>query len=634
MLGLRYPGGYESEQGIFALTVDAWGRVYVAGTFTNIAGVNRSGLIRLLSNGGVDETFLLTNGLSGPVFSLLWQPGGKLLVGGGFMNYWNVSGGGPNFVTRLNPEGNVDSSFVPPFPIGLGNGFSFYSMATVSNRESYLAGKIYNAIGRTVYRIQADGRLDSTFVGPAVRNPARAMLWDEMSTRLYVAGGSELFNFPEGQSQRIEVWINGSGEFGTLARAHGTVRSMALDARGGLLVGTTSTNINGVTRTYLGRLNPDGVLDTNFNVTLDGPVYSIVPRWADDSALITGAFTSVNGVQRGGVARIWGGPVSPPALTNLPTTSTVASGETVSFSVGPVRPRGDTVQWFHNGVPVAGATGLTFQIFNPLTTHSGGYSAVVSNLSGVTTSAVTTLTVEPPDLALASLDREFSAGGELGPDGPVYTMALQPNGRILIGGSFSNIAGLPRIGIARLDGRGTLDSTFEAAWLRNSDPVYYPVMIRKIVPLPDGSILVAGRFSIRTNNNQLGGFHGVAKLRANGELDPSYYVSTTTDVLALHLAPSNQVVFGGNSSIVWSPLSNPVQSRTSTSFGGGPVLDLRSMEDGRVVAVGGFEVVRAGVARRRIARFLPSGEIDAHFNLSAVPTGMCERSPFNPTGRF
>src|SRR5689334_19773139 len=45
-------------------------------------------------------------------------------------------------------------------------------------------------------------------------------------------------------------------------------------------------------------------------------------------------------------------------------------------------------------------------------------------------------------------------------DGPVYEVAVQPDGRILIGGDFVNVGGQLHTKVARLNADGSLDPTF------------------------------------------------------------------------------------------------------------------------------------------------------------------------------
>ena len=46
------------------------------------------------------------------------------------------------------------------------------------------------------------------------------------------------------------------------------------------------------------------------------------------------------------------------------------------------------------------------------------------------------------------------------PEGPPKALAIQPDGKVLIGGSFQNVAGAPRRGVARLDVDGSVDAGF------------------------------------------------------------------------------------------------------------------------------------------------------------------------------
>src|SRR5215208_3593215 len=58
-----------------------------------------------------------------------------------------------------------------------------------------------------------------------------------------------------------------------------------------------------------------------------------------------------------------------------------------------------------------------------------------------------------PDASFAPLD-----GYQL--DGPVQALAVQPDGKIVLGGAFYTIKGTNRHGIARLDSNGSVDTSF------------------------------------------------------------------------------------------------------------------------------------------------------------------------------
>src|SRR5204863_6303879 len=96
-----------------------------------------------------------------------------------------------------------------------------------------------------------------------------------------------------------------SPSFNTGGGINGSVFALALQVDGKLLVGGDFTTFDGLSHPYLVRLNPDGTADATFNPGAgpDGPVRAITVQ-ADGRILIGGAFTNVDGVSRGRIARL------------------------------------------------------------------------------------------------------------------------------------------------------------------------------------------------------------------------------------------------------------------------------------------------------------------------------------------
>src|SRR5437867_4031822 len=119
------------------------------------------------------------------------------------------------------------------------------------------------------------------------------------------------------------------------------------------------------------------------------------------------------------------------------------------------------------------------------------------------------LTVGPPGWAQDAtiIDAGFNPG--TGADGDIFAVALQADGRILIAGRFTSVAGQSRGRIARLNSEGTLDPTFNPGSGANNN-------IRTLLVLDDGSILVGGQF---TNYNGIARSR-IARLQADGAVDP------------------------------------------------------------------------------------------------------------------
>jgi uncharacterized delta-60 repeat protein len=103
----------------------------------------------------------------------------------------------------------------------------------------------------------------------------------------------------------------------------------------------------------------------------------------------------------------------------------------------------------------------------------------------------------------------------------ISTIAIQPNGKILLGGSFQFADGLYRA-VVRLNQNGLLDPDLVTT---NS---FANTAVEQILPQPDGRIIVLGSFS------EIGGMrrNGIVRLKANGSIDPSFDPGTGVDYLS------------------------------------------------------------------------------------------------------
>jgi uncharacterized delta-60 repeat protein len=74
--------------------------------------------------------------------------------------------------------------------------------------------------------------------------------------------------------------------------ANDSVRSLAVQADGKILLGGYFTSLGGATRNRIARLNPDGTLDSTFDPNANSVVYSLAVQ-ADGKILVGGYFTSL-----------------------------------------------------------------------------------------------------------------------------------------------------------------------------------------------------------------------------------------------------------------------------------------------------------------------------------------------------
>lgn len=158
----------------------------------------------------------------------------------------------------------------------------------------------------------------------------------------------------------------------------------------------------------------------------------------------------------------------------------------------------------------------------------------------------------------------------------IRTMALQPDGHVLIGGSFTSIQGIPRSGVARVDEFGVLDTTF------NPGTGFGPWGVVDMKLQPDGRILAAGSFQT---------FNGVpcsciARLMPTGSLDTTFQT-------------------GSGFALDW----------TGTSSAPG-INRIALRPDGRIVVLGEFTEYDGG-ARQCLAQLMPDGSLDTTFQTGA-----------------
>lgn len=85
-----------------------------------------------------------------------------------------------------------------------------------------------------------------------------------------------------------------------------------------------------------------------------------------------------------------------PVISTQPSSVTVLSGGSASFSVTASGTEPLAYQWNFNTNPIAGATNSTFSLSNVTTGQAGTYTVTVSNPFGSTTSTGATLTVNTP----------------------------------------------------------------------------------------------------------------------------------------------------------------------------------------------------------------------------------------------
>jgi uncharacterized delta-60 repeat protein len=118
----------------------------------------------------------------------------------------------------------------------------------------------------------------------------------------------------------------------------------------------------------------------------------------------------------------------------------------------------------------------------------------------------------------------------------VRALALQPDGKLLIGGDFTTYNGTPRNLIARLNADGSLDASFNPGSGANFE-------VHALALQSDGKVLIGGTFTSYNGTPR----NRIARLNADGSLDASFNPGTgaNSSVYALALQPDGKLLIGG-----------------------------------------------------------------------------------------
>ncbi len=150
-----FNAGIGANGTIYALAIDTVGNVVIAGSFTQVQGVPRARVARLLPNGQLDDSFDPGPGPDGPVYSVAVQANGRVLIGGAFTTVDDVFSVG---IAKLNNDGTCDGDYVMGTGFG-GDNVYITSLTVQASGEVIVGGKFtsYGGIACSDYvRIEGD----------------------------------------------------------------------------------------------------------------------------------------------------------------------------------------------------------------------------------------------------------------------------------------------------------------------------------------------------------------------------------------------------------------------------------------------------------------------------------------------
>lgn len=698
------------ETAPYVLKPDGAGRWLIGGEFTRVNSEARTGIARLLAGGDVDRSFTSPSGLGLRVYSLSVQNDGKIWVAGSVTNLGAIR---RPAVLRLFADGSLDAAIVPEL-----NGFSEFKAVLAQADGGVIVGGTFNTINgqvrRRVARFTSAGQLDANFLPEyLVSNVTGLQAQPDGKLLVYSAG----FSFGDEETPApyrfARLNADGSTDSGFSPSAM-MVTDVALQSDGKILVNGPSV------RRCLPNGTLDTGFQSNIPVSFP-PFSAPLGSISLDSTgriVVSGMFGAVDGLARPGVARLINDdhPCTPlvsfesnsmrvneanPALVDILRSGDLSSEtrirlmetnivfapnesrktvniplgddqrlettESITLSLELLTPNAAYGRHRVVTLEVRDATasttagqidptfvfetdlGTAIQQIEPL--PGGGFlvKGDFPTVNGNTAKYVARLSssgaVDPGFHYDSEYPRRIAVWGEkfygihalpgearirrYNADGsidltfssPSFTyaagaslecVAAQPDGKALVAGQFTEVNGASHAGLARLNVDGSVDATFDAGMPFPLDRGYG---ISAMLVLPDGSILVGGYFPSFSGMDRL----SIAQLSATGALLGGFDLRNWSQEMAristLLLEPGGSVLAGGE-----CRLFGDSTSRNLIRFENSGQLDesfQREPEVGYVTGLArqsGGKIIVGSLARGgAIARLHPNGALDPTF---------------------
>jgi uncharacterized delta-60 repeat protein len=350
-----------------------------------------------------DQSFNIGTGFNDAVFETAIQADGKIIASGYFTTYNGLS---QNRLVRLNPDGSLDNTF----NIGTGFNGGALTISIQADGKIIVGGEFttYNGnVANRLVRLNNDGTVDNSFnIGIGFNNFVYSINI-QTDGKIIVGGAFALFN---GSLHRGLIRLNIDGSLDNSfnpSSFNGNVYTTAIQSDGKIIAGGNFISFNGTNVGAIARINTDGSLDASFNT---GTGYNseiwTTSIQSDGKIIVGGYFTSFNGT----------------AINRISRLNTDGSLD-ATFNIG---------------------TGFGGEVFTSKVQTDGKIivGGFFNSFNGSARNRLARLNTD------GSLDATFNIGSGFGND--VLTTAIQSDGKIIVGGNFSNVSSLSRNRLARL----------------------------------------------------------------------------------------------------------------------------------------------------------------------------------------
>lgn len=539
--------GSGSSSNITSAKVLSDGKILLSGNFISFNGVLINKIVRLFQDGTVDHNFNTGSGFNDDVNAMIIQPDEKIILGGKFTNYNGITA---NRIIRINQDGSPDLSFLS------GSGFSKDGVQTIKTDAlgNIMIGGSFTGFynGTEINRLcflNQDGTLKTDFdIGSGPGSASVLALATDREGSWYIGGSFSVFDsFNQGRLAKIDAY--GEHDTGYLSAGIGfdnsVLKVLPLENKKVMVFGSF-TKFNGVYSSRIARVLEDGTYDLSFNPEKQGAnnlIKSAVLQ-LDGKIVVGGNFTKYNEINSNRIVRIFpDGEIDNTFITGSGFNSQVYAldlqpdGKLIvagNFTTYNGSAAGRIVRLLENGLrDTSFNIGLGADaIIETVLVQSDGKILVAgrfNTFNGLLYSRLVRLNSN------GSIDTSFNIGS--GFDKYVYTIALQSDKKIILGGSFLTYNGTSQKRIIRLNYDGSFDSAF------NSDTGFSKGDVRTILIQPDDRILVGGTFSgtYKTNVSLR-----LIRLEKSGDYDPSFSASLNKELYSMSFTLDNKLIIGGS----------------------------------------------------------------------------------------
>ena len=531
------------DRGISDLILQFDNKILIGGSFTTYNGISANHIARLLPNGELDHSFKSGGGADNTVLSIALQPNGKLLVGGELTAY---DGNTVNKLVRLNKNGTIDNTFH----------FSD-SVENVENIVVQTDGKIIvsgNAHHRQyLIRLNKNGSRDNTFSYPDLfpwGHPSFEALALQ-GNKLLVGGG--IYSGIETRNGLL-MRLDPSGAVDTTFEFHNQenvwIKSITLQEDNKIIFTGRSWIYadDDVSTNYIGRLNSTGEYDPTFKVHHEERRTAIssytASIQADGKIIVGGRFSTISNLLVDNIVRLNSNGDFDPTF-NQKTGANGSIFSSVKQSDGSILIGGKFSSYNYktiNGIARLKKNGSLDPSFNTGTGVNGAVHAIALQSNGkiIIGGEFTSYNNEPCNHIArlnknGTLDKSFN---DADVNGVVYTLAIQQNDKIIVGGKFTQVNGRSLVNVARLNANGKIDQVFSSPFLNNDQPVVYVCKIQK-----NGKLLVGGNFSGLYPSGSR--YYNLVRLHSKGNLDADFTGDVPESVYAIEFHTDNKILIGG-----------------------------------------------------------------------------------------